>query len=124
SAFTGSFASPEERALRAIAVRILRREFDVREVMKTVARANPLDVVRLSALMERSQGRPELIVALIDGPVALDHPDLARATVLKLPSNLPGKPGGACSLASSVACMHGTFVAGILCARRGSAAPG
>jgi subtilisin family serine protease len=36
---------------------------------------------------------------------------------------LPGKTKGACSLADSLACTHGTFVAGILFARRGSAAP-
>lgn len=31
--------------------------------------------------------------------------------------------GGACVQNSSTACMHGTFIAGILCAKRGSAAP-
>lgn len=73
--------------------------------------------------MERTQGRAELIVALIDGPVALDHPDLAGATVRHVGGELPGKLKGACSLAQSVACTHGTFVAGVLFARRGSEAP-
>jgi subtilisin family serine protease len=85
---------------------------------------NPLDLVRVSVLMEHTQGRPEIAIALIDGPVALDHPDLAGATVRALPSReFPGKPNGGCSLADSMACTHGTFVAGMLFARRGSAAP-
>ncbi|HTS67997.1 MAG TPA: S8 family serine peptidase [Terriglobia bacterium] len=85
---------------------------------------SPLDLVRLSALMERSEGRAEFAIALIDGPVALDHPDLAGATVRTLPDReLPGKLKGTCSLADSVACTHGTFVAGMLFARRGSVAP-
>ncbi len=80
---------------------------------------SPLDLVRLAALMERSQGRLEIAVALVDGPVALNHPDLAGASIREL----PGKPKGTCNLAESVACTHGTFVAGILSARRGSVAP-
>jgi subtilisin family serine protease len=80
---------------------------------------SPIELVRLSALMEHTQGRPEIAVGLVDGPVALDHPDLAGASIRAL----PGKTKGACSLADSVACTHGTFVAGILSARRGSAAP-
>ena len=36
-----------------------------------------LDLVGLPALMASASGRPEIAVGLIDGPVALDHPDLA-----------------------------------------------
>ncbi len=36
---------------------------------------------------------------------------------------LPGKTGAACAQMSSAACVHGTFVAGILSAKRDSAAP-
>src|SRR5262249_15452964 len=36
---------------------------------------------------------------------------------------IPGKLSGTCAQASSAACLHGTFVAGILCGKRGSAAP-
>jgi subtilisin family serine protease len=79
----------------------------------------PLQLVQLCALMERSKGRAEIAIALIDGPVVLDHPDLAEAAIRVLPGKLPGK----CSRTDLVACMHGTFVAGVLCARRGSAAP-
>jgi subtilisin family serine protease len=69
--------------------------------------------------MERTGGRAEIEVGLIDGPVAMDHPDLPGPNIREV----AGKLAGACSRASSAACMHGTFVAGILCAKRGSAAP-
>lgn len=81
---------------------------------------DPLDLVRLTALMERSQGRPDIAVALIDGPVALDHPELAAAITRELPGNVNAR----CTRADTLACTHGTFVAGVLCARRGSVAPG
>ena len=80
---------------------------------------SPLDLVRLLDLMQRSQGRPEIAVALIDGPVALNNPDLAGATIRET----PGKLKGACTRADALACAHATFVAGILSARRGSVAP-
>ncbi|MEK6285033.1 MAG: S8 family serine peptidase [Acidobacteriota bacterium] len=79
----------------------------------------PLDLVKLSAVMELTSGRAETTVALIDGPVAMDHPDLASENIRAL----PGKLNAACALANSAACMHGTFVAGILSAKRGAAAP-
>jgi subtilisin family serine protease len=79
---------------------------------------NSLDLVKLTALMELISGKPEITVGLIDGPVATNHPDLASENIRAV----PGK-SGACDQASSAACMHGTFVAGILSAKRGSAAP-
>ncbi|HTV54255.1 MAG TPA: S8 family serine peptidase [Terriglobia bacterium] len=79
----------------------------------------PLDLVRLTALMARSEGRADVAIALIDGPVALDHPELSGAIIREIPGTL----SGSCSRADTVACMHGTFVAGVLSARRGSAAP-
>jgi subtilisin family serine protease len=79
----------------------------------------PLDLVNLTPLMERSSGRPDIIIALIDGPVIVGHPELSDANIREV----PGRLTGTCARASSVACMHGTFVAGILSARRGSAAP-
>ncbi len=80
---------------------------------------NALDLVRLPDLMNRGRGRPEVIIALIDGPVARDLPDLASAAIREI----PGKLKGTCARADTVACSHGTFVAGMLAARRGSAAP-
>ncbi len=79
----------------------------------------PLDLVKLSALMERNSGSPELKIGLIDGPVVTQHPDLVGEHLREI----PGNNGGACTQADSAACLHGTFVAGILCAKRGSAAP-
>ncbi len=80
---------------------------------------NPLDIVNLTPLMQQSSGRVETLIALIDGPVATNHPDLSGTTIREI----PGKLGGTCAQASSAACMHGTFVAGILSAKRGSSAP-
>lgn len=79
----------------------------------------PLDVVNLTPLMARTSGRVEIKIGLIDGPVAIDHPDLAAQNI----HEVPGKQSGACSTANSLACLHGTFVAGMLMAKRGSAAP-
>ena len=79
----------------------------------------PLDVVQLTPLMDRTTGRPEVNVGLIDGPVALNLPDLAGANIREV----PGKLRGACNRADTVACSHGTFVSGILVGRRGSEAP-
>jgi subtilisin family serine protease len=77
------------------------------------------DLTRLTPLLERTPGRPEIKIGLIDGPVVLDHPDLATENIREV----PGEFAGACALSSSAACKHGTFVAGILLAKRGSAAP-
>jgi subtilisin family serine protease len=79
----------------------------------------PLDVVNLKPLMERTSGRPEIMIGLIDGPVAINHPDLVDANIREIPGTL----AGTCAQARSAACMHGTFVAGVLCAKRGSIAP-
>jgi len=67
--------------------------------------------------MRLTSGRADTRIALIDGPVATHHRDLSGANI----QQIPGLPG-TCELAS-LACLHGTFVAGILCARRGSQAP-
>src|SRR5262245_60497533 len=80
---------------------------------------SPLELVKLRALMDRTSGRAEIAVGLIDGPVAIDHPDLIRDNIREI----PGKFSSVCAQAGSVACLHGTFVAGILCAKRSSIAP-
>jgi subtilisin family serine protease len=79
---------------------------------------NPTRLVRLDLLMERSSGSVEIAIGLIDGPVAIDHPDLAGGRI-----RLAGTSNAACSISGSIACQHGTFVAGILAARRSSSAP-
>ena len=79
----------------------------------------PLDLVILSPLIDRTSGRSDVKIGLIDGPVAMNHPELASEHVREI----PGNRSGACTQANSTACLHGTFVAGILSAKRGSAAP-
>jgi subtilisin family serine protease len=80
---------------------------------------DPLGLVRLKPLMAHTNGRLELMIGLIDGPVVMNHPDLAGEHI----HEIPGKLRGMCARASSAACLHGTFVAGILCAKRTSIAP-
>src|SRR5262245_46344275 len=77
-------------------------------------------LVGLPPLMGLSAGVPEVAVALIDGPVALDHPQLAAENVRKL----PGPTGASCTEPDSVACTHGTYVAGVLHAKRDSSTIG
>jgi len=69
--------------------------------------------------MERTTGSPDVKVGLIDGPVVTQHLDLSGDRL----HEIPGKNGAACTQANSTACQHGTFVAGILSAKRGSPAP-
>jgi subtilisin family serine protease len=79
----------------------------------------PADVVKLTPLMRRTSGRSDIAIGLIDGPVLLSHRDLASQNIREV----PGGRRGICASADSAACLHGTFVAGVLFARRGSAAP-
>ena len=80
---------------------------------------NSLGLLKLIALMERTSGSPGIKIGLIDGPVYTQHPDLAAERFREI----PGNNGSQCAQANSVACLHGTFVAGILSAKRGSPAP-
>jgi subtilisin family serine protease len=80
---------------------------------------DPLGLVKLPALMDRTSGSPEVKIGLIDGPVATQHPDLAAEGL----HEISGKNGATCTQANSIACLHGTFVAGILSAKRNSRAP-
>ncbi|MBC6448036.1 S8 family serine peptidase [Actinokineospora xionganensis] len=70
----------------------------------------------LDRLMARSVGDPAIGIGVLDGPAVLDHPDLAAPITEIRP--------GACAVATSAACGHGTLVAGVLGARRGTEAPG
>jgi subtilisin family serine protease len=79
----------------------------------------PLDLVQITGLMERCSGSPDVKIGLIDGPVLTRHPDLADQRLREI----PGNGSASCSRANSAACLHGTFVAGMLSARRGSPAP-
>ena len=77
---------------------------------------DPLDVVRLRPLMERTRGNAEIAVAVIDGPVATTLPAFRAAKIRDL-----GRSGhGLCNLSGSVACEHGTFLAGMFVAAKQS----
>jgi subtilisin family serine protease len=80
---------------------------------------NPLDLVKLTSLIELTSGRPEIGVGLIDGPVAVNHSGFSGATIREISKKLSSN----CTDATSLACLHGTFVAGILSAVRDSVAP-
>jgi subtilisin family serine protease len=77
-----------------------------------------LAAVGLIPVMEITTGVPDIAVALIDGPVAYDHPDLATEKIRSLSAAASATTSG-----NGVALAHGTYVAGILAARRGSSAP-
>jgi subtilisin family serine protease len=78
-----------------------------------------LDLVRLTALMARTKGIPDIKIGLIDGPVATGHPNLVSSRILQI--GVEGRT--TCARTESFACLHGTFVAGILSAQRDSTAP-
>jgi subtilisin family serine protease len=80
---------------------------------------NALDLVKLTPLMELTSGRSEVVIGLIDGAVLQKHPELVDANIREISEELNGQ----CVQASSTACIHGTFVAGILCGKRNSVAP-
>jgi subtilisin family serine protease len=79
---------------------------------------DPLELVGLPGVMALTRGRADVVVGLLDGPVAVNHPDLATGNILTLAGTL-----GACRNPGSLSCRHGTFIAGILAARRGGQAP-
>ncbi|KJU82907.1 subtilisin-like protein [Candidatus Magnetobacterium bavaricum] len=80
---------------------------------------SPLRLIRLESLMTRTQGTPDVTVGIIDGPVEVNHPDFRGVNI----RSLSGSNSGVCKVSDSAACMHGTFVAGIICSQRGSQAP-
>jgi subtilisin family serine protease len=76
----------------------------------------PWVLTGLDRLMALGSGDPRVTIGVLDGPVAVGHPEL-RASVVQV------RPG-ACAMASSAACRHGTGVAGILGAARGPVVSG
>lgn len=85
----------------------------------TTGERTALDLVKLTALMDRTRGTPEVAIGLIDGPVARDHVDLAESPIREISTTVDAS----CQRPNSFACMHGTFIAGILSAKRGADAP-
>lgn len=86
--------------------------------MSGPSNAVALDLVRLRSVMALSRGSAEIGIGLVDGPVTVGHPDLVEAGIRTV-----AEKGGGCVRAASDACHHGTFLAGILVARRDSGAP-
>jgi subtilisin family serine protease len=80
---------------------------------------SPLDLVGLTMLMEMTAGSDAVRIGLIDGPVDLDHPSLASENIHPIPAASRGAAEGA----NGAVIVHGTFVASMLSAKRGSAAP-
>jgi len=77
-----------------------------------------MSLVKLNKLIEMTHGDPKIKLGLIDGPVALGHPDFIDSRI----HEISGNPV-ACIRAKSQACSHGTFVAGMLGGKGDSVAP-
>jgi subtilisin family serine protease len=80
---------------------------------------DPLTQTGLQSLINVSTGNPDVIIGVIDGPVDLSHPAFQISNI----KTVGDLQLNACKNANSIACLHGTFVAGILCAKRGLSAP-
>jgi subtilisin family serine protease len=81
---------------------------------------DPLGLVRLPAIMRHSSGKSKIVIGVIDGPANLTHPAFQGSQIHTVNDNQTS----ICRNASSVECMHGTFILGILAAMRGTKAPG
>jgi subtilisin family serine protease len=77
-----------------------------------------LSQLKLEPLMAKSTGEG-ISVGLIDGPIDLNHEGLATSHI----RTTKNSEVAACKKADNVACMHGTFVTGILTGGRGSNVP-
>jgi len=77
-----------------------------------------VDLVHLQTLLAATQGHDEVVIGLIDGVVDGSHPALHATKWHHLTT------AGHCVVNHSLACAHGTFIAGVLGAARDSAAPG
>lgn len=53
--------------------------------MDALPTTKPLDLVKLTPLMSIISGRGEVVIGLIDGPVAQEHSDLASAIIRYVP---------------------------------------
>ena len=77
------------------------------------------ELVRLSPIMKRTSGDKRVRIGLVDGPVFTGHESLARENIQEISKSV----GASCTQLHSSACQHGTFIAGMLVARRGTSAP-
>jgi len=79
---------------------------------------HPLKLTGLQYLMDISKGNPDIVIGVIDGPIDITHPAFHGSKIELLDSKIVD-----CKNANDMACVHGTFVTGILAAKRGSSAP-
>lgn len=77
-----------------------------------------LDQIKLHSLMNITSGCPEIVIGLIDGPVDFRHPTFQDSRIRTVNES----QHAACETAESIACMHGTFVAGMLFGKRETSA--
>jgi subtilisin family serine protease len=80
---------------------------------------DPLRQTKLDSIMQISTGDPKIRIGVIDGPLDLSHPAFHGSRI----RTVKDSQVGACRISSSIACMHGTFVVGILAAKRGDHVP-
>lgn len=80
---------------------------------------DPLTLTKLNTLMELSSGSREIVIGVIDGPVNFKHSDFQESHLRTATDSQLVQ----CQNVDSIACLHGTFVTGMLCSKRGSGAP-
>jgi subtilisin family serine protease len=80
---------------------------------------NALGLINIPALLAKSTGTDAIAVGVIDGPVSLNHEAFETSKI----RTARGSDFAACKTSDSAACMHGTFVTGILTGKRGPNAP-
>src|ERR1700733_5842778 len=85
----------------------------------TNTRSKPLALVGLDLLMDKTMGRSGIVIGLLDGPVSIRHPAFAAQQFITTAGELSYN----CDGHMNSACVHGTFIAGILVAARDSGAP-
>lgn len=68
------------------------------------------------SLLTQTSGSPNIVIGLIDGPIQNSHHDLEKNNLIEISSS-------SCLIKDSIACQHGTFIAAILKAKRGTNAP-
>jgi subtilisin family serine protease len=66
--------------------------------------------------MAVSTGIPDIVIGLIDGPIDFGHSAFRGSNITAVKDS----QYAACRSAESIACIHGTFISGMLCARRDS----
>jgi hypothetical protein len=82
-----------------------------------------LSRLKLDDLFHKSEGSPDITIAIIDGAVDGKHPDFKNTNITQLTAVNKETPN-VCYDKSSPSCQHGTFITGILAAHRESLSPG